>query len=187
MSCAKERGDIAATVGYCGPNGCDAVTAGDWAIGQVADRSGVSVSALHFYESIGLISSRRTSGNQRRFHRSVLRRLAVIQAAKRVGVPLSSISRVFANLPRDGVPSQEDWQRLSGEWQQEIKTRIDGLMALRDRLGGCIGCGCLSLDECGFVNPHDESGQRGAGAQGLEIWTHAGSETAVSQVDLKCC
>ena len=114
-------------------------------VGQVSQRSGVAVSALHFYERQGLIRSRRTGGNQRRFDRSVLRRVAVIRAAQRAGIPLSHIASVFAELPEDGVPDQADWQRLSAAWRKELDERIGQLEALRDRLGGCIGCGCLSL------------------------------------------
>jgi MerR family redox-sensitive transcriptional activator SoxR len=130
-------------------------------VGQLAARSGMSVSALHFYERQGLISSRRTSGNQRRYDRSVLRRVAVIGAAQRVGIPLATVARAFAELPEDGVPDQEDWHRLSSAWQQEIEGRIAQLEHLRDRLGGCIGCGCLSLATCSFLNPNDAAGSRG--------------------------
>ncbi|KPN16406.1 MULTISPECIES: redox-sensitive transcriptional activator SoxR [Arthrobacter] len=137
-------------------------------VGQVSQRSGVAVSALHFYERQGLIRSRRTGGNQRRFDRSVLRRVAVIRAAQRAGIPLSHIASVFAELPEDGVPDQADWQRLSAAWRKELDERIGQLEALRDRLGGCIGCGCLSLAECGFVNPDDASGRDYRGARLLE-------------------
>lgn len=137
-------------------------------VGQVAERSGVSVSALHFYERQGLISSRRTAGNQRRFDRSVLRRVAVIRAAQHAGIPLATIAQAFEELPRDGVPDQADWQRLSGAWRQDLDRRIHQLTALRDRLGGCIGCGCLSLADCRFVNPDDASAAGGTGAKVLE-------------------
>ncbi len=130
-------------------------------VGQLAARSGMSVSALHFYERQGLIQSRRTSGNQRRYDRAILRRVAVIRAAQRAGIPLATVAKAFAELPKDGVPDQEDWQRLSAAWQQEIEQRIAQLEHLRDRLGGCIGCGCLSLGTCGFVNPDDDAGRRG--------------------------
>lgn len=137
-------------------------------VGQVAQRSGVAVSALHFYERQGLIRSRRTGGNQRRFDRSVLRRVAVIRAAQRAGIPLSHIAAVFAELPEDGIPDQEDWRRLSAAWRTELDDRIGQLEALRDRLGGCIGCGCLSLAECSFINPDDASGRGFRGARLLE-------------------
>lgn len=138
-------------------------------VGQVAERSGVSVSALHFYERQGLLSSRRTQGNQRRFDRSVLRRVAVIRAAQQAGIPLAVIHRAFAELPPDGVPDQADWQRLSAAWRQELDSRIRHLQALRDRLGGCIGCGCLSLAECRFVNPEDASAVEGTGARAFDV------------------
>ncbi|MET4060547.1 MerR family redox-sensitive transcriptional activator SoxR [Arthrobacter sp. UYP6] len=138
-------------------------------VGQVAERSGVSVSALHFYERQGLISSRRTAGNQRRFDRSVLRRVAVIRAAQRAGIPLATIARALEELPKDAVPDQHDWQRLSAAWRQDLDERIHSLEVLRDRLGGCIGCGCLSLAECRFVNPDDESAGRGTGARAFEF------------------
>lgn len=137
-------------------------------VGQVAERSGVAVSALHFYERQGLITSRRTTGNQRRFDRSVLRRVAVIRAAQQAGIPLATIAQAFEELPDDGVPDQADWQRLSGAWRQDLDRRIDQLTALRDKLGGCIGCGCLSLGDCRFVNPDDASAMRGTGAPALE-------------------
>ncbi|WP_341482213.1 redox-sensitive transcriptional activator SoxR [Arthrobacter zhangbolii] len=149
----------------------DELTAGrsELSVGQVAQRSGVSVSALHFYERQGLLSSRRTQGNQRRFDRSVLRRVAVIRAAQQAGIPLAVISRAFGELPPDGVPDQADWQRLSAAWRQELDSRIRHLQALRDRLGGCIGCGCLSLAECRFVNPDDASADSGTGARAFDV------------------
>ncbi|MFB9163280.1 redox-sensitive transcriptional activator SoxR [Arthrobacter psychrochitiniphilus] len=134
-------------------------------VGQVAQRGDVSVSALHFYERQGLIFSSRTSGNQRRYPRSVLRRVAVIRAAQRAGIPLSLVRGVFAELPDHGVPTQQDWQRLSEHWQSELDARIAALQKLRGSLGGCIGCGCLSLAECGFVNPDDQVADLGPGAR----------------------
>ncbi|KNC19282.1 hypothetical protein AC792_06705 [Arthrobacter sp. RIT-PI-e] len=133
----------------------------DLSVGQLAARSGMSVSALHFYEREGLISSRRTPGNQRRYDRSILRRVAVIGAAQRVGIPLATVAEAFAELPKDGVPGAEDWQRMSSAWQQEIEARIVRLENLRDRLDGCIGCGCLSLVTCRFLNPEDAAGSSG--------------------------
>ncbi len=137
-------------------------------VGQVAERAGVSVSALHFYERQGLIFSTRTAGNQRRFTRSVLRRVAVIRAAQRAGIPLSLVASVFDQLPRDGVPTKADWQRLSEHWQGELDARISALEKLRGSLGGCIGCGCLSLAECGFVNPDDLHSNKGPGARAFD-------------------
>lgn len=140
----------------------------DISVGQLASRSGVAVSALHFYERKGLIRSRRTSGNQRRYPRSTLRRVAVIRAAQRAGIPLASVLEVFEGLPHDGIPDQADWQRLSAAWRQEIESRITLLEHLRDRLDGCIGCGCLSLSSCTFVNPEDRLGSATSGAPGLD-------------------
>lgn len=137
-------------------------------VGQVAERGGVSVSALHFYERQGLISSTRTAGNQRRFPRSVLRRVAVIRAAQRAGIPLALVSGVFSELPTDGLPTQADWQRLSERWREELDARITALQKLRGSLGGCIGCGCLSLAECGFVNPDDAVAGKGPGARAFD-------------------
>lgn len=137
----------------------------DLSVGQVAARSGVAVSALHYYEREGLISSWRTSGNQRRFDRSVLRRVAVIRAAQRAGIPLASIAEIFAGLPDDQTPLKEDWQAVSAAWRDDLQERIHQLQSLRDGLGGCIGCGCLSLAECGFVNPNDQLGDERGGAK----------------------
>jgi len=137
-------------------------------VGHLAQRAGVNVSALHFYERQGLISSTRTAGNQRRYQRSVLRRVAVIRAAQRAGIPLSLIAEAFAELPRDGVPTKADWQRLSVAWQGELDARIEALTKLRGSLGGCIGCGCLSLAECGFINPGDKVAGQGPGARAFD-------------------
>jgi MerR family redox-sensitive transcriptional activator SoxR len=140
-------------------------TAQDLSVGQVSARSGVAVSALHYYEREGLIASWRTAGNQRRFDRSVLRRVAVIRAAQRAGIPLRSITEIFAKLPADGTPRKEDWQAVSASWREDLQERIHQLQSLRDGLGGCIGCGCLSLAECGFVNPNDKLADDRGGAR----------------------
>ena len=137
-------------------------------VGQLSARSGVAISALHFYERKGLIHSQRSSGNQRRYPRSTLRRVAVIRAAQRAGIPLASVLEVFEQLPQDGVPDQSDWQHLSEAWRGEIDDRITMLEHLRDRLDGCIGCGCLSLSTCGFVNAEDHLGTATTGAPGLD-------------------
>ncbi|MDQ4491257.1 redox-sensitive transcriptional activator SoxR [Sinomonas sp. ASV486] len=137
-------------------------------VGQLAARSGLSVSALHFYEREGLIHSRRTSGNQRRYPRSALRRVAVIKAAHRAGIPLATVAQAFEALPHDGVPTLEDWGRLSTAWREEIEDRIARLEHLRDRLDGCIGCGCLSLSSCALVNPADRLAAEAVGAPALE-------------------
>ncbi|MFE9677951.1 redox-sensitive transcriptional activator SoxR [Streptomyces sp. NPDC006259] len=134
-------------------------------VGQVAARSGAAVSALHFYESKGLISSRRTSGNQRRYTRDTLRRVAFVRAAQRVGIPLATIREALAELPEGRTPTREDWARLSEAWRAELDERIRQLNRLRDHLTDCIGCGCLSLDSCVLSNPDDAFGDRGAGSR----------------------
>ncbi|TDQ54873.1 redox-sensitive transcriptional activator SoxR [Actinorugispora endophytica] len=133
-------------------------------IGQLAERSGVAHSALRFYEERGLIRSERTAGNQRRYHRSTLRRLAFVSAAQRVGLTLGQIHAALATLPDERTPTVEDWARLSGEWRSELDTRIDALQRLRDRLTSCIGCGCLSLKSCGLRNDDDAMASLGPGA-----------------------
>ncbi|WP_370943124.1 redox-sensitive transcriptional activator SoxR [Amycolatopsis sp. cg5] len=133
-------------------------------IGQVSDRSGVPHTALRFYEDKGLIGSERTAGNQRRYPRSVLRRIAFIRAAQRVGLTLEDISAALATLPTDHAPTKADWARLSKGWQDELDARIDALQRLRDRLTGCIGCGCLSLRSCGLYNSDDQMSRFGSGA-----------------------
>jgi MerR family redox-sensitive transcriptional activator SoxR len=134
-------------------------------IGELALRSGVSASALRFYESEGLISSRRTDGNQRRYDRAVLRRIAVIQAGSLAGIPLREIRNALAGLPADAAPTKRDWERLSRAWRRYVEERIATLEALRDRLGSCIGCGCLSLRACTLFNPGDAVAGRGPGAR----------------------
>jgi len=135
----------------------------DMSVGEVARRSGVAVSALHFYERKGLIGSLRTAGNQRRYARDVLRRLAVIRVAQRVGMPLEAVARAFETLPQGRTPTKADWAKLSARWQAELEKRIHMLQLLRDELTGCIGCGCLSLKRCRLANPEDVLGERGDG------------------------
>ncbi|WP_370186066.1 redox-sensitive transcriptional activator SoxR [Aeromicrobium sp.] len=130
---------------------------------QVAERSGVAVSALHFYESRGLITATRTTGNQRRYGRDVLRRLAFVQFSQRLGIPLAEIGEALATLPDDRVPTKRDWTRLTSRWRADLDARIARLQALRDDLDGCIGCGCLSLRSCSVYNHDDELGRRGPG------------------------
>jgi MerR family transcriptional regulator, redox-sensitive transcriptional activator SoxR len=137
-------------------------------VGQVAARSGVPVSTLHFYESRGLIRSWRTAGNQRRYARDVLRRVAIIKVAQRTGMTLEAIRDAFATLPRDRAPTGADWRRLSAAWRGELDDRIARLERLRDQLDGCIGCGCLSLESCPLRNPADTLGEEGPGARLLE-------------------
>lgn len=136
-------------------------------VGQLSSRSGVAASALHFYESQGLISARRTSGNQRRYSRETLRRVAFIRASQQVGIPLRKIKEALEGLPNHRTPSRADWARLSGAWRADLEQRISQLERLRDRLAGCIGCGCLSLDRCKLTNPDDVLGDKGPGAHRL--------------------
>jgi MerR family redox-sensitive transcriptional activator SoxR len=133
-------------------------------IGEVSARSGVAPSALRFYEREGLISSMRTDGNQRRYERAVLRRIAFIQAGRAAGVTLAEIQKALDGLPRSRTPSRQDWERLSNKWRNDLDARIETLQALRNRLTTCIGCGCLSIDQCDLLNPDDEAGAAGAGA-----------------------
>ncbi|ABM15584.1 MULTISPECIES: redox-sensitive transcriptional activator SoxR [Mycolicibacterium] len=131
--------------------------------GEMAVRSGVAVSALHFYEREGLISSRRTSGNQRRYARDTLRRVAFIRMSQRLGIPLARIREALATLPTDRVPTSKDWARLSAGWREDLDQRIVHLQRLRDNLAGCIGCGCLSLKVCALANPGDVLSEEGPG------------------------
>lgn len=135
--------------------------------GQVSQRSGVAVSALHFYEREGLISSRRTAGNQRRYHRDMLRRIAFIRASQSVGIDLTTIKEALDTLPTDHSPTKADWARLSQRWRRSLDTRIARLENLRDQLDSCIGCGCLSLRTCALNNPDDVIAERGTAAPGL--------------------
>lgn len=135
---------------------------------EVSTRSGVAVSALHFYEREGLIASTRTAGNQRRYHRDTLRRIAFIRVSQRLGIPLSRIREALATLPEDRVPTKADWSRLSRGWRADLDARIDQLQRLRDDLDGCIGCGCLSLKSCALYNPLDQLGADGPGARRLQ-------------------
>lgn len=136
-------------------------------IGELSSRSGVPTSALRFYEKQGLIHSRRTTGNQRRYRRETLRSVAFIRASQGVGIPLSSIGQVLALLPPGAHPTPEFWVRASECWSVEINSRISRLERMRDRFTSCIGCGCLSFSECGLVNPGDALGADAAGPQRL--------------------
>jgi MerR family redox-sensitive transcriptional activator SoxR len=135
--------------------------------GELSLRSGVAVSALHFYEREGLIISRRTSGNQRRYARETIRRVAFIRMSQRLGIPLARIRDALATLPTDRVPTSKDWARLSAGWRADLDERITHLQRLRDNLAGCIGCGCLSLKACALANPGDVLAERGPGAANL--------------------
>lgn len=137
-------------------------------IGEVATRSGVAVSAIHYYESRGLIKGWRSPGNQRRYPRGVLRRVAVIKVAQRLGIPLQAILDAFKALPRERTPTAEDWAKMSTRWRAELDDRITKLTRLRDELSGCIGCGCLSLDSCPLYNPGDKLSKEGPGPRLLD-------------------
>ena len=143
-------------------------------IGELAERSGVAPSALRFYETKGLVTAERTDGNQRRYDRSVLRRIAFIQAGRAAGVPLTQIRTSLDGLPRSRTPSRKDWERLSNRWRNDLDARIATLVALRDRLTTCIGCGCLSIDRCSLLNPDDEASAGGPGAHYLHSDERAG-------------
>lgn len=134
-------------------------------VGDVAWRSGVAVSTLHFYEAKGLIRSNRTRGNQRRYSGGVLRRVAIIKVAQEVGVSLADIGKALASLPEGRTPTRKDWTQLSNRWRADLDHRIRTLEALRDGLDGCIGCGCLSLTKCQLRNRDDRLAQEGPGAR----------------------
>ncbi|MEE6258921.1 redox-sensitive transcriptional activator SoxR [Plantactinospora sonchi] len=136
-------------------------------VGQVAERSGVAISALHFYERKGLIRGTRTANNQRRYSRDTLRRVAFIRASQHVGISLTAIREALDQLPSERTPTRDDWARLSATWRTELDARIAQLQALRDDLTECIGCGCLSLRACQLTNPRDVLGREGSGARRL--------------------
>jgi MerR family redox-sensitive transcriptional activator SoxR len=136
-------------------------------VGQLAARSGVAVSALHFYERQKLITSRRTAGNQRRYRRDTLRRVALIRIAQRVGIPLAEVGAALAELPDGRTPTRRDWERLSRHWQGELDQRIRHLQQLRDDFTDCVGCGCLSIDRCHLANPLDQLSKQGPGPRRL--------------------
>ncbi|MFT4003617.1 MAG: redox-sensitive transcriptional activator SoxR [Rhizobium sp.] len=137
-------------------------------VGEVAARSGVAVSALHFYEAKGLIESHRSRGNQRRYSREVLRRVAVIKVAQRVGIPLAEVQAALEALPQGRTPTAADWKGLSELWKSDLDARIERLQGLRDQLDSCIGCGCLSLGNCPLRNPWDRLSEEGAGPRLLD-------------------
>ena len=140
---------------------------GELTVGQLSQRSGVAISALHFYERQNLILSRRTSGNQRRYKRDTLRRVALIRIAQRVGIPLAEVAAILALLPENRTPTRADWERISECWQAELDRRIVHLEQLRDDFKDCVGCGCLSLDRCALANPYDALAAKGPGPQRL--------------------
>ncbi|MDO5618075.1 redox-sensitive transcriptional activator SoxR [Kocuria sp.] len=140
----------------------------DLTIGQLAQRSGVATSALRYYQDLDLIQAHRTGGNQRRFAQATLRRVAFIRAAQRVGLTLDEIGEALETLPNGRTPTKSDWHRLSAAWRPKLDQQIQRLERLRDRLDGCIGCGCLSLKACALYNPEDSLQDKGVGAVLLE-------------------
>lgn len=142
----------------------------DWlTIGELGRRSGVAVSALRYYESLSLIAAERTSGNQRRYPRHMLRRVSLIAVAKRLGIPLADVKEALAEVPLDRTPSQGDWQRASRVWKLTLEQRRRAIEKLERELTGCIGCGCLSLRSCALLNPQDALGAEGPGARRLGL------------------
>jgi MerR family transcriptional regulator, redox-sensitive transcriptional activator SoxR len=138
-------------------------------VGDIARRSGFAESAVRYYERLGLLSATRTSGGQRRFQRSTLRRLAFIRAARNIGLTLDEVAAALASLPAGRTPTRSDWSRLSQAWRERLDGQIKALVALRDGLDSCIGCGCLSLDKCGISNPADSARSYGPGAAYLPV------------------
>jgi len=136
-------------------------------IGEAARRSGVAASALRFYESRGLIRSIRGTGNRRRYHRATLRRIAILRIAQSLGLSLREIEQAFDSLPDSRTPNRRDWTRLSSRWGRQLDRRIDELQNLRDRLSGCIGCGCLSMKNCALYNAGDAAANLGSGPRYL--------------------
>jgi MerR family transcriptional regulator, redox-sensitive transcriptional activator SoxR len=136
-------------------------------VGEVAQRAGVNTSALRFYEANGLISSDRTVAGHRRYHADVLRRVSFIRVAQRVGLSLAEIRAALESLPDERTPTRKDWERLASQWRPMLDQRIALLEAMRDKLDGCIGCGCLSLDTCAMYNPDDVAAVRGTGPRYL--------------------
>ncbi|RKE18551.1 redox-sensitive transcriptional activator SoxR [Streptomyces sp. TLI_171] len=136
-------------------------------IGQLAERSGLATSALRYYESLGLIHSARTTGNQRRYPRSTLRRIAFVRAAQQVGLSLDEVRTALARLPEDRAPTHREWNSVATTWQSRIDRQIAELELMKAKLTGCIGCGCLSLTRCGLYNAGDRAATAGAGARYL--------------------
>jgi len=136
-------------------------------IGETAQRSGVAASALRFYETRNLIASHRGPGNQRRYHRSMLRRISIIKVAQSLGLSLEEISTALETLPDKRTPTRRDWEKLSLKWRDQLDTRIASLQKMREQLSGCIGCGCLSLKRCALYNPGDRVAAKGAGPRYL--------------------
>ena len=136
-------------------------------IGDAARRSGVATSTLRFYESRNLIQSIRVSGNHRRYHRAMLRRISIIRVAQTLGLSLKEIASALESLPAKRTPTRRDWEKLSTDWGQQLEQRINDLQNLRDKLSSCIGCGCLSMKRCSLYNAGDEAAESGAGPRFL--------------------
>lgn len=130
-------------------------------IGQLAERAGVATSAIRFYEDKGLVHSTRTTGNQRRYHQSTLRRVSFVRAAQRVGLTLEEVAEALSTLPDNRTPTKADWHRISREWKPRLEDQIRRIQLLERRLDSCIGCGCLSLKSCALMNPGDIAGEQG--------------------------
>lgn len=138
-------------------------------VGEMSARTGVAVSALHYYERLGLISSERTSGNQRRYARHMARRISLLVVAKRLGIPLADVQDAFLPLPHDRQPTAREWHQVATRWKASLEQRRAQIESLERELQGCIGCGCLSMKSCILLNPDDELGARGPGPQRLEV------------------
>lgn len=137
-------------------------------IGEMSRRTGVAVSALRFYEELGLLSPVRTPGNQRRYPRHMLRRVSLISVAKRLGLPLADVQEALESVPLEGTPTHADWQRASRLWKRKLEERRRGIERLEHELTGCIGCGCLSMKACALLNPDDALAATGAGPRRLD-------------------
>ncbi|MER8024951.1 redox-sensitive transcriptional activator SoxR [Glutamicibacter protophormiae] len=137
-------------------------------IGTVSERTGVARSALHYYEDVGLIASLRSAGNQRRYPRHILRRISLITVGRKLGIPLNDIKRALEPVPMNTMPSEADWLRATAEWKRVLEARRRAIEELEDRLMGCIGCGCLSMQACTLLNPEDALAREGSGARRLE-------------------
>lgn len=138
-------------------------------VGRIAARCGVKISTLHFYEEKGLIFSLRNKGNQRRYYPDVIRRVSIIKVAQKMGISLDEIKNSFDTLPNKRTPTRKDWEKLSSQWQEILNGRIKKMEKLRDSLTGCIGCGCLSMEQCPIYNPDDEASEQGPGPVFLRI------------------
>ena len=149
--------------------------ADDLTIGELSSRSGVARSALRYYEDLGLIAASRTSGNQRRYPRHMLRRVALLSVAKELGIPLSDVRQTLGQVPMDRTPTQAEWQLAARAWRQDLQQRRARLERLERELTGCIGCGCLSMRACWLLNPDDELSASGPGARRLELSSDEGA------------